>query len=238
MNLELERLLNETDDEEDEGIEDIMALADSFAADAQTAMPQNAPPQQTAHSPDAVDSAAAKNTVDTNNTPAHVTSPPLGQLSVATQSQAPFPRQSAARNRLEVAENREQRLLKLGVAETLTPLQGKRRRSAHAEGGGGVVLSNLEAISRQLQKNAAVLYQHSPGLPSAVAIHSKFIAIGTDRGLVLLFDHFQEIRQILGSTADSETDGAVASVDISRGSDLLVSGFSSGKVRRHHPAAF
>jgi len=156
----------------------------------------------------------------------------------------PAPRQSA-KSRLEMAENREQRLLKLGVSETLTPLQGKRRGStrtisaAAGTGSGerqsdghssGVVLSDMQAISRQLEKNSTVQYQHSPGLPTAVATHSKFLAIGTDRCLVLLFDHFQEVRQILGNTADAETDGAVTSVDISPNGECLVSGLASGKI--------
>jgi hypothetical protein len=88
----------------------------------------------------------------------------------------------------------------------------------------------MEAISRQLQKNAAVQFQHSPGLPTALSVHSKFIAIGTDRGLILLFDHFQEVRQILGSTGDAEVDGPITSVDVSSKSDILVSGFASGKI--------
>jgi len=165
-------------------------------------------------------------------------------VSSSSSSSSSAPRRTLAKSRLELAESREQRLLKSGVSETLSPLQGKRRGRAgvgDSEGGGprapggdqgssGVVISTLDAISRQLQKNAAVQYQHSPGLPTAVSVHSKFIAIGTDRSLVLLFDHFQEVRQILGSTGDAETDGPVTSIDVSSGCDLLVSGFVSGKV--------
>jgi WD40 repeat protein len=134
------------------------------------------------------------------------------------------------RSRLELAEAREQRLLQYGVSDIYSPLDGKRRgRSDASMAGGGVVLSSLEAISRQLQKNASVQFQHSPGLPTALAVNSKFIAVGTDRSLVLVFDHFQEIRHILGSGADSAAQGPVTCLDMST-TDFLVAGFVSGKI--------
>lgn len=60
-------------------------------------------------------------------------------------------------------------------------------------GGGGVgvvKMENLEAASRQLARNAAY-GKHGPGVCTATGAHSKFIAVGTSRGLILLFDHFQ-----------------------------------------------
>lgn len=58
-------------------------------------------------------------------------------------------------------------------------------------GGVGVVrMENLDAASRQLARNAAY-GKHGPGVCTATAAHSKFIAVGTSRGLILLFDHFQ-----------------------------------------------
>ena len=58
-------------------------------------------------------------------------------------------------------------------------------------GGVGVVrMENLDAASRQLARNAAY-GKHGPGVCTAAAAHSKFIAVGTSRGLILLFDHFQ-----------------------------------------------
>ncbi len=75
----------------------------------------------------------------------------------------------------------------------LSPLEGKRR--GRREDGGGLRLQPLDAVTRQLQKHAAVPPAQSPGLPTAVAAGAKFVAIGTDRGLVLLFDHFQVPRE-------------------------------------------
>ncbi|CAM9824636.1 unnamed protein product [Ectocarpus sp. 4 AP-2014] len=51
-------------------------------------------------------------------------------------------------------------------------------------------MENLDAASRQLARNAAY-GKHGPGVCTATAAHSKFIAVGTSRGLILLFDHFQ-----------------------------------------------
>lgn len=53
-------------------------------------------------------------------------------------------------------------------------------------------MENLDAASRQLARNAAY-GKHGPGVCTATAAHSKFIAVGTSRGLILLFDHFQVI---------------------------------------------
>ncbi|CAN0244997.1 unnamed protein product, partial [Ectocarpus sp. 13 AM-2016] len=105
----------------------------------------------------------------------------------------------------------ELRLLRGGNREMISPLQVKRRMRAPSPppppgqpsaglpgiGGGGVGggvgvvrMENLGAASRQLARNAAY-GKHGPGVCTATAAHSKFIAVGTSRGLILLFDHFQ-----------------------------------------------
>ena len=65
-----------------------------------------------------------------------------------------------------------------------------------------------------------------------MSIHSKFIAVGTPRSLVLVFDHFQEVRQVLqtASSTAGETDGPVTAIDVSRGNDYLVCGYLSGRI--------
>ncbi|CAM9616752.1 unnamed protein product [Phaeothamnion confervicola] len=70
--------------------------------------------------------------------------------------------------------------------------------------------------------------QHGPGLPTALAVQAKFIALGTSRGLVLLFDHFHEIRT--GSGGGGNGDGGVTSLDMCAASDMLVVGYQSGRV--------
>ncbi|TDH68280.1 hypothetical protein CCR75_004472 [Bremia lactucae] len=94
---------------------------------------------------------------------------------------------------------------------------------------GVVKVEPMEAISRQLRKNIE-FKEYGPGSPTVVAIHSKFIAIGTSKGLVIIFDHFQNIRQVLGNTNDTDGDGPVTAVDVSPGSDFLVCGYQSGRI--------
>ena len=45
-------------------------------------------------------------------------------------------------------------------------------------------------VREQLRRNAAS-QQVGPGLPTSIAVHSKFITIGTSRSFVIVFDHFQ-----------------------------------------------
>ena len=92
-------------------------------------------------------------------------------------------------------------------------------------------MQSLGAISKQLQKNTVVQHKHSPGLPTAIASNEeRCIAIGTDRSLVLVFDSFQEVRQILGNTANADNNGPVTSLDLSSNSISLIVGFVSGRI--------
>ncbi|POM68264.1 Vacuolar protein sorting-associated protein 8 [Phytophthora palmivora] len=125
--------------------------------------------------------------------------------------------------------------------EGLVAMKKNQRKKKIAEGAGtaavatekkstGVVkVEPMEAISRQLRKNIE-FKEYGPGSPTVVAIHSKFIAIGTSKGLVIIFDHFQNIRQVLGNTNDADGDGPVTAVDVSPGSDYLVCGYQSGRI--------
>ncbi|KAF4324050.1 hypothetical protein BBO99_00002310 [Phytophthora kernoviae] len=101
--------------------------------------------------------------------------------------------------------------------------------NAEKKSTGVVKVEPMEAISRQLRKNIE-FKEYGPGSPTVVAIHSKFIATGTSKGLVIIFDHFQNIRQVLGNTNDADSDGPVTAVDVSPGSDYLVCGYQSGRI--------
>ncbi|CAM9152171.1 unnamed protein product, partial [Ectocarpus fasciculatus] len=94
--------------------------------------------------------------------------------------------------------------------------------------------SELEALSSQLRRNAQ-FKQHGPGVATVLFVHLKFIAIGTSRGLILLFDHFQEIRQVIGSNTNTaaqtvKTNAAVTSIDSTTAADVLVAGYDNGEV--------
>lgn len=75
---------------------------------------------------------------------------------------------------------------------------------------GPVMLSQpLLRIGDQL---VAASLRREAGLPTALAV-SRFIAIGTTHGFVLIFDHNQELRMILGSAAGTADYGPVTSLD-------------------------
>ncbi|OQR91809.1 vacuolar protein sorting-associated protein 8 [Achlya hypogyna] len=167
----------------------------------------------------------------------------------------------ATKSPLEVAQAIEDAFLAPPTEVLVSPLAVKRRMRVHQQalklrketntldkmkialqlkqkqstGGSGVVkVEPMQTISKQLAKNAE-FRENGPGSPTVVAIHPKFIAIGTSKSLVLVFDHFQNIRHVLRNTNmdashDPYTDGAVTAIDVSPGSDFLVCGYQSGRI--------
>ncbi len=57
-----------------------------------------------------------------------------------------------------------------------------------------------------------------------------FAHLGTSRGLVLVFDHFEEVRVVLGNADHVAKDGPVTTIDIGKSNDMLICGYQSGKV--------
>lgn len=47
---------------------------------------------------------------------------------------------------------------------------------------------------------------------------------------VFIANFYMQIRQVLGTTADAQSDGPVTAIDVSPGSDFLVCGYQSGRV--------
>jgi hypothetical protein len=136
---------------------------------------------------------------------------------------------------LSLAEARERRSLRVVRADAISPLQVKRRmRSSGSRS--SVRIETLDQISRHLARNVAQAHQDSSGaragVPTCLGLHPKFIAIGTSRGLILLFDHFQEIRHALGAhELQTAPDAGIACVDMaSRGGDFLISCNMSGRI--------
>jgi len=126
---------------------------------------------------------------------------------------------------------RKSRARAVSLLDTATKQQTDQLRNSTAtrrssQSGRGVAkLDALAAVSRQLAKNAQYR-AHGPGVARAVAVHSKFVAVGTSRGLALVFDHFQEVRQVLGTSSE---DG-VLTIDLSKSTDVLACGHASGRI--------
>ena len=173
------------------------------------------------------------------------------------QSKADVATQAA----LKSAEEYERRLLKPGQRDIVSPLMVKRRmkpkiemqtksrkelrpsrkkligiasQNAQFDFSGMIESKCMHRISAELQRS---MNQESEdlGLPTALSIGSKFIAVGTQRGIVLVFDLFEELRQELGLRSASEASildqyGSVSSIDIASNGETLVAGYTNGTV--------
>jgi WD40 repeat protein len=92
-------------------------------------------------------------------------------------------------------------------------------------------MATMDMISSQLKRNA--LYkQHGPGTATAIHVNSKYFVVGTSNGLLLVFDFFQEIRQVVGSTCAQGTRcyKAVTVIDMTPSGNFLVCGYASGEI--------
>jgi hypothetical protein len=101
------------------------------------------------------------------------------------------------------AELNEQRFFHSDRKETVSALQAKRNSSVLI-GYSNIRCDNLESISNQLKRNSSYK-QHGPGHSTVMAVNAQFVAVGTSKGLVILFDHNHEIRLVLGSAMSAST---------------------------------
>ena len=92
----------------------------------------------------------------------------------------------------------------------------------------------MTSVSAQLVKHAdPAIARVLCGLPTCLAFNSKFIAVGTQLGIILIFDLFEVLRQRLGANSfdDSSTDssaGSITSLDLSHNGEAVVAGYTSG----------
>lgn len=149
-------------------------------------------------------------------------------------AEAMFPDQVGLLGALDMARRREHRNVMSGNRDVVSALHAKLLSESSNAALSHIKASELEALSSQLRRNAQ-FKQHGPGVATVLFVHLKFIAIGTSRGLILLFDHFQEIRQVIGSNTNTaaqtvKTNAAVTSIDSTTAADVLVAGYDNGEV--------
>lgn len=158
----------------------------------------------------------------------------------------------------------ERKLLKAGHREIVSPLMVKRRLKPKVEltsrsssktstkkttmaerlvssnvprfGFSGIVENkSMTDISKSMH-NHAVEGQAKVhcGLPTCLAFSSKFIAVGTQLGYILLYDLFEVLRQRLGTSKlddpAARKAGAITSIDLSYNGEVIVAGYSSGLI--------
>ena len=155
---------------------------------------------------------------------------------------------------LDMAERREQRYFQAGQREIPTALKFKRgkRSGGHLVDVAGVAnrggltgtsaaqlgaessslkVNDMEKITAQLKRNASYK-QHGPGTATAVHVNPKFFVVGTSNGLLLVFDFYQDIRQVIGSASAIGTrcDKAITALDMTPSGNMIVCGYVTGEL--------
>ena len=165
---------------------------------------------------------------------------------------------------LSYAHSQEQKLLKSGHRDMVSPLRVKRRLKQKIEltargqestssssttqnrisslsvtrfGSSGIVENKtMEKISGSIEKHSDRAAKVMCGLPTCLAFNSKFIAVGTQLGIILVYDLFEVLRQRLGATYDdnnltaAQRAGSITSLDICLNGEAIAAGYSSGMV--------
>jgi hypothetical protein len=157
---------------------------------------------------------------------------------------------------IKYAESYEARLLRPSPRDIISPLMVKRRMKPKIEiptksrlnKTGSVIHNpthprfNFAGVidSKAFPKISSTLLRNSQdvkremGLPTALAVNSKFIAIGTQEGYALVYDHFEELRQKLGLSAVGtnivDENVSVTSLDLSSNGEALIVGYSNGAI--------
>lgn len=175
--------------------------------------------------------------------------------SVSLDSTSPFC-DATSLAAIKYAESYEARLLRPSPRDIISPLMIKRRMKPRIEiptksrlnKAGSVIQNpshprfNFAGVidSKVFPKISSALLRNSQdakremGLPTALAVNSKFIAIGTQLGYALVFDHFEEIRQQLGLSASGTNliheNISVTSLDLSSNGETLIVGYSNGSL--------
>ena len=118
--------------------------------------------------------------------------------------------------------------------------------------GGVISMKKMAKTSKSLVERCQS--KGDDNLPTAVGINSRFVAVGTQTGAILVYDHFEVLRQILGgskkltsakddttsngnipaggdSSFNPKTSGAVTTVDLSLvQGEFLAAGYTGGSV--------
>ena len=83
----------------------------------------------------------------------------------------------------------------------------------------------LDQVSEYLKIHSA----SSIGIPACFSVHPKFLAVGTSRGYIVIFDHFQKFISCL-VTADTLPYGSIGCMDICTDGESLIAGYQLGQV--------
>jgi hypothetical protein len=88
-----------------------------------------------------------------------------------------------------------------------------------------VDLLSLDRLSKELDR-----LRPSIGLATTCCLHSKLFGVGTSRGIVVIFDHFEAVMMMLGKVEDVRQRGAITCIDMNAAGDQLLVGYSKGAI--------
>ena len=106
----------------------------------------------------------------------------------------------------------------------LRTLEERRRR--HELNSSILQTTRLEKIAHQL---ASPQFKKSSGAPTSIAVCAKYIAVGTSHGMTMVFDHYETLKAVLGTT-DGVEYGRVYTVAVSPDSEWLAVGHHLGQI--------
>jgi vacuolar protein sorting-associated protein 8 len=192
--------------------------------------------------------------------PAHMKDVDVRKQRIVDQLTSDMKDNETSRRALAYAHDYEQKLLMSGHRDMVSPLRVKRRLKQKIEltargqehsnpnagriswlpvarfGSSGIVDNKrMERISTSMEKHSLMGAKVQCGLPTALAFNSRFIAVGTQLGIILLYDLFEVLRQRLGATYDDNSQsahraGSVTAIDLSLSGETIVAGYTSGLV--------
>lgn len=166
--------------------------------------------------------------------------------------------EEASRKAMSNARAYERKLLKSGQREIVSPLMVKRRLKPRIEMGprgrarkkqtaaerltasanprfgfsGSVENRPVADVSRSIWTHVQTDAKVHTGLPTCLAFNSKFIAVGTQRGYILMYDLFEVLRQRLSTANHDDATvrraGSITSLDLSANGEAIIAGYVSG----------
>jgi len=95
--------------------------------------------------------------------------------------------------------------------------------------GGVISMKKMQSTSKSLVERCRAT-KGDDNLPTAVGINSRFVAIGTQTGAILVYDHFEVLRQILGGSKPMTNDNSAANNPNASGGDGSFNPKNSGAV--------
>jgi vacuolar protein sorting-associated protein 8 len=166
--------------------------------------------------------------------------------------------EEASKKAMSQARAYERKLLKSGQREIVSPLMVKRRLKPRIEMGprgkarkkqtaaerlsasanprfgfsGSVENRPVADVSRSIWTHVQTDAKVHTGLPTCLAFNSKFIAVGTQLGYILMYDLFEVLRQRLSAANHDDAAlrraGSITSIDLSANGEAIIAGYVSG----------